>query len=212
MDKAEVEVSYMGTAVNGNHSMSIEDRRLKGGIKFGIIPAGYILPPIVTIVIFLVALPIFSLIIVHTKNKKVQNFIEKVEEDDTLQANIVATTLLCFCGTIYIFALDMRSIAIEITDTLPSYFVAKGVLFWITLGYSFISLFFDIFGMLFMFGAYLFYACADKCKYKEHCQKVITLGIISFSICLSSLDYYSILCQQNCFVLWNGDSYSLHNI
>lgn len=76
----------------------------------------------------------------------------------------------------------MRSIAIEITDTLPSYFVAKGVLFWITLGYSFISLFFDIFGMLFMFGAYLFYACADNCKwkwkYKEHCQKVITLGMI----------------------------------
>ena len=186
MDKAEVEVSHMGTAVNGNHSMPIEDRRLKGSIKYDIIPAGYILPPIVTIVIFFVALPIFSLIIIHTKNKKVQNFIEKVEEDDTLQANIVATTLLCFCGTIYIFALDMRSIAIESTDTLPSYFVAKGVLFWITLVYSFISLFFDILGILLIFGAYLFYACPDncKCKYKEHCQKVIPLGMI---LCVGSI-------------------------
>jgi hypothetical protein len=207
-----LDVSFMGTAVNGDHRMSIKDHPLLGGIGHDIIPAGYILPPVVTGVIIIIVLPIVLFVLIWKEEKKVTNFIKTVEEDDTLKANLVAITLLGFCGTIYIFALDMRSIAIEITDTLPSYFVAKGVLFWITLGYSFISLFFDIFGMLFMFGAYLFYACADKCKYKEHCQKVITLGIISFSICLSSLDYYSILCQQNCFVLWNGDSYSLHNI
>ena len=60
MGEVEVEVSYMGTAVNGNQSMSIEDRPLKGGIKYSIIPAGYILPPILIFVIFVVVLPIVS--------------------------------------------------------------------------------------------------------------------------------------------------------
>ena len=70
-----MEVTYIGTAVNGSNSMSIENRPLKGGIKYSIIPAGYILPPIITGVIFLVALPIFSLIIIWESKKKVQNFI-----------------------------------------------------------------------------------------------------------------------------------------
>ena len=98
--------------------MSIKDRPLKGGIGHEIIPAGYILPPVLTGVIIVFVLPIVLCVLICKKEKKVMNFIKNVEEDGTLQANLVAITLLGFCGTIYIFALDMHSIAVETTHTL----------------------------------------------------------------------------------------------
>ena len=62
--------SYMGTAVNGSRSMSIEDCPLKGGIKYGIIPAGYIKA---SIIILLLTLPLLCSLICN-EEKKVKNF------------------------------------------------------------------------------------------------------------------------------------------
>ena len=174
--------SYLGTAVNGDRPMSIFNHPLKMGLHHGIIIAGYIIPYIITFVVLLVLVPIVLLIIIHKDKKNVETFHNKLKKD-TFQANLVATTLFCFCGTIYIFALDMRSIAIENTHTLPRYFVPKRELYNITWSCNIMSLISDVVGMsFFIVGMTCFLYCKKEPAANDDrirtCLMVITLGTI----------------------------------
>ena len=64
--EAEVEELYVGTAVDGNHPMSIWKRPLKRSVHHGIILAGYIVPFVVTILAILLLGIVIVVVLVYT--------------------------------------------------------------------------------------------------------------------------------------------------
>ena len=178
----------MGTAVKEDNPMSIWNRPLKGGMFHGILVLGYILPFITILVILAIVLRI-----IYKDGKKVKNFREKVEKDSTLQANLVATTLVCFYGTIYIFALDMLSIIFECMGTLPRYFgnVAKSEFYGITLNCSIVIIL-----LYFIIGIFFFVSSLYMCK--KYRITVVVICCIGSTVLSLSFHF------QNVLIAWTA--------
>ena len=112
----------MGTAVKATNS-TLTDDDVAESFTQGIVAAGYTVP------FTGVLLTIFALffIIISTScidNSLLDEIFKIIKSDTKLQANVVATLLLCSLFTVYICALDLVSVIMEDREgVLPSYYI-----------------------------------------------------------------------------------------
>ena len=189
---AKIGESYLGTAVNGNRPTSIWDRPLEDGIHHGIIMAGYVVPFIVMTVATL-SLLVIAIVVVLVPQQQLQlelgnnitcyrslknlmkylvivirakaaDFQRKAIVDVTLQANLVATTILCLYITGYVLVLDGYSLASEnkLIAPLPIYFVAKQQLYLITFVCCLVSFAVYLFGIIVFLVSYYCCCCHGR--------------------------------------------------
>ena len=137
--EARVQTAYVGTAVKATNS-TLTDDDVAEAFTQGIVVAGYTVP---FIGVFLTICALFFIIISASciDNSFLDEIFKIIRSDTKLQANVVATLLLCSLFTVYICALDLVSVIMEDREgVLPSYYPPKHYLFYaITIVFGIVS-------------------------------------------------------------------------
>lgn len=130
----EVDDSDIGASVNGDHRKTYSARPLEANFHHGIIPAVYAVPFGVCAIVILFLLLLFGvcicLVVRNREDDKPSDFFRmklkkyafKVSDSVKLQANLVATTTLCFFTNCYVFSMFVKSLVVEVSGNLPSYY------------------------------------------------------------------------------------------
>ena len=128
---ARVKEAYIGVAVRGDRHVIFGDEKIRGSrVKNIIVPLGYIVPFIGTFLI----LSMVACVSYYHSDKLLLRISKSIDN----QAHTFAATAFCSLSAVYIFSLDMYSLARETSNEMPGYFKPLSYgFFLITIVFSF---------------------------------------------------------------------------
>ena len=150
-----IDKAYEGNAVIENYDLN-PDKDVYGTFNnidlLVLIPACYILPFIIALIVLVIVLPVTCRVLYKKDNFKTNLYektIKPLMSEVRLQANTTAVVVVCSLVTLSISTLDLVSVIVELTADLPHYSSHSVVvcLHFITIFCSIISFIFLIYGI-----------------------------------------------------------------